>query len=295
MKSFITKDNLCAIVTWYNPTAAIAQNVQQYAGHVRHVFVVDNSDVDHRVLLDTLGLTNALYHFTGENKGIAAALNIGFKYADSYQMEWALTMDQDSIFEGNRFAEYLAEVNNYTDYTDVGIFSVKHDFGQIDTEQKPAGSRYCEKKRVMCSGNLIALDAYRKAGAYREDFFMDWIDFEFCARVKAAGYRIIECTHVLLKHFLGDRIMQVKRFGSTKYIPDYPVWRKYYLVRNILHTAKAHKALRNSMRWRLFQEFQQVLWYDSSPKKWKKLRAMYAALRHARKPIIVTDIQQKYP
>jgi rhamnosyltransferase len=295
MQPFITGENLCAIVTWYNPTEAIAQNIRHYAAQVGHVFVIDNSAADHRALLESLKIPHAHYHFTGENKGIAAALNIGFEYADSYRMEWALTMDQDSIFEGNRFEQYLAEVNAYANYDEVGIFAIRHDFGQIETAANDNDGRYCEKKRVMCSGNLIALKAYRKAGAYREDFFMDWIDFEFCARVKAAGFRIVECSRVWLKHFLGDRIMKVNCLGSKKYIPDYPVWRKYYLARNIFRTAGLHKSLRYSMLWRLFQEFEQVLFYDSSPKKWKKMRAMLSAVRHVHKPVAVLDIQQKYP
>jgi rhamnosyltransferase len=291
MPGVITEKNLCAVVVWYNPNEEIARNILRYNEGVYKVFVIDNSDKSNQLLLDELKLENVCYHFIGENRGIAAALNIGFEYAHKHHAEWVLTMDQDSIFEGESFDNYKKEIRGYTDKSEVGIFSIKHNFINLDEK---AGDRYREKKWAMCSGNIISYQAYHRAGGYREDFFVDWVDYEFCVRIKKANYKIIECTQVLLKHFLGESIMETTFFGSKKYIPDYPLWRKYYLARNIYLTAKAHKSIRCSMYWRLVQEFKQVLLYDHSERKWGKVKAMFMAICNVRKPVAFVDIKKKY-
>jgi rhamnosyltransferase len=261
---------------------------------VHKVFIIDNSDKNNQSLLDELKLENAHYHFIGENKGIAAALNIGFEYARKHHAEWVLTMDQDSIFEGTNFENYKKEVIEYVDKEKVGIFSIKHDFYGSKKENIVALSKYREKKWAMCSGNIVSCMAYHQVGGYREDFFTDWVDYEFCVRIKKVNYRIIECIQVTLKHFLGENIMETTFFGVKKYILDYPLWRKYYLARNMYITAKIHKSLSYSMYWHLFQELKQVLLYDHSKKKWRKCKAMIAAIYNARKPVVFVDIKKKY-
>jgi rhamnosyltransferase len=288
----IAKRNLCAVVVWYNPNKENVINILRYNTGVYKVFVIDNSDKNNQSVLDGLKLDNAYYHFIGENKGIAAALNIGFEYARKYHAKWVLTMDQDSVFEGGDFENYKKEINNYADKNRIGIFSARHNFANLN--ENVEFDRYCEKKRVMCSGNIVSYHAYRQVGGYREDFFVDWVDFEFCARIKIANYRIIECTQVLLKHFLGESIMETTFFGAKKYVPDYPLWRKYYLARNIYMTANLHKSMRYSMYWRLVQEFKQVLLYDHSKKKWGKIRAMFAAICNVGKSVTVIDIKKRY-
>ncbi|MDR0680738.1 MAG: glycosyltransferase [Dysgonamonadaceae bacterium] len=294
MSKEITDENLCAVVVWYNPNEEIAKNILRYNTGVHKVFVIDNSDKNNQSLLDGLKIENVCYHFIGENKGIAVALNIGFEYARKCHAEWVLTMDQDSIFEGANFENYKKEIINYIDKNEVAIFSIKHDFGNLAEKTVTNLDRYCEKKRVMCSGNVVSYRAYHQVGGYRDDFFVDWVDFEFCARIKMANYRIIECTQVILKHFLGERIIETTFFGAKKYIPDYPLWRKYYLARNVCITAKIHKSMRYSMYWRLFQEFKQILLYEHSEKKWGKIRTMFIAICNAGKPVNFIDIKKKY-
>ncbi len=292
MEYLITRDNLCAVVVWYSPTPDFAQNIYRYADNVRYVFIIDNSDTDNREMVDSLKINNVCYHFMGGNNGIAPALNVGFDYACKHGAAWVLTMDQDSIFEGDSFADYLQEANDYPGKEKVGIFAVRHNFSVLQSDEQH--SRYTEKKRVMCSGNLVSVAAYKQTGQYREDFFLDWVDFEFCVRIKDAHYSIIECSNVTLKHFLGEQSMIVTFFGLKKHYANYPVWRKYFAARNMLRTARMHKSARYSMYWRLVQEFKQVLLYDKSITKWRKLRAMSAAAWNARKPVSFTAIKEKY-
>ncbi|MDR3236838.1 MAG: glycosyltransferase [Prevotellaceae bacterium] len=292
MNKLITKDNLCAVVVWYNPTEDMAQNICHYAGKVSHVFVIDNSDADHQSLLHRLQLSNTHYHSMAQNKGIAAALNTGFALAKSYNAEWMLTMDQDSIFEGDSFEHYVNEINLYEKPQQVGIFSVKHAFGVPETHVDTA--QYVEKKWVMCSGNIMLYSAYEQAGDFREDFFNDWVDYEFCVRIKEADYTIVECSGTSLTHFMGTRLMTTRFLGTKKYVTDYPVWRRYYLARNMYLTSKLHRELKYSLRWRLIQEFKVVLLYDHSAKKWQKFKAMWRAVCESGKPVDANYIIKKY-
>jgi len=298
MNESVIKENLCAIVVWYNPNQEIAKNITHYANHVSNVYVIDNSDNNNKTLLEQLKLNNTHYHFTGSNQGIAAALNIGFEYAKSQNVAWVLTMDQDSIFENDSFVKYLAEINAYINeygsHTNVGIFAVKHDFNDLDKRNVTELDRYSKKKRVMCSGNIVSYSAFCQAGGFREDFFMDWVDFEFCIRINASGYDIIECSRVLLTHFLGEKNIATNFLGVIKYFPDYPLWRKYYFARNLYRSANIHKSMRYHILWRLVQEFKRVILYDHSRNKWKKIRAMFAGVCNARKPIEFSKIKEIY-
>ena len=56
---------------------------------------------------------NFIYIDMDGNKGIAAALNKGIEYLDSKNMDFALTMDQDSLFPTKYYPNILKLVDKY--------------------------------------------------------------------------------------------------------------------------------------------------------------------------------------
>jgi GT2 family glycosyltransferase len=65
--------------------------------------------------------------------------------------------------------------------------------------------RFEEKLVVITSGNLLKVSAFERIGGFREDLFIDSVDFDFCLRLKKSGYRIMRCNQAILYHSLGER------------------------------------------------------------------------------------------
>jgi GT2 family glycosyltransferase len=43
----------------------------------------------------------------------------------------------------------------------------------------------------MSSGNLLNLAAFKQVGAYNESFFIDYVDHEYCLRLKKKRFSIL--------------------------------------------------------------------------------------------------------
>lgn len=75
------------------------------------------------------------------------------------------------------------------------------------------------------------LGIYEQAGPFRDDFFIDYVDTEYCLRVKRRGFHIIVACNAHLQHKLGNQ----KKFkvGPLEMRPTFhsPV-RWYYISRN---------------------------------------------------------------
>ncbi len=232
MKS-VTKENLCAVVVWYNPKQTDTLPITFYADHVKRVFVVDNSEVDNNGLLQELPHTNITYLPQHQNTGIASALNVGCRAAIEEGCDWILTMDQDSKFNITSFADYIKEANVYLDENptiEIGILTPFTDCdGQIEKHHRRGRFESCFV--VMASGNLLSVDGYLLANGFRDEFFIDSVDDELCCHLHQLNKQIIRLNNIILNHRLGEGAK--KLLGSNKtYIP-HPAWRYFYIARNL--------------------------------------------------------------
>ena len=91
----------------------------------------------------------------------------------------------------------------------------------------------------MTSGNLVNLKAYKKVKGFNEDFFIDCVDFDFCFKVRDAGYEILEFEDSRLKHSLGD-IKGYNIFGKMVYVTNHNYIRRYYITRNRMYLFDLH-------------------------------------------------------
>src|SRR5262249_43948355 len=95
------------------------------------------------------------------------------------------------------------------------------------------GKPYWEMKAVITSGSLISLATFQSVGGFRDDFFIDYVDFEYCLRVRAHGYRVIRTVEPLMKHAIGNPV-EHNICWRTTYTSNYPPLRQYFLIRNTL-------------------------------------------------------------
>jgi rhamnosyltransferase len=83
---------------------------------------------------------------------------------------------------------------------------------------------------VISSGSLLDLDALPEVGAFREDFFIDAIDIEWCFRAWSRGYTCWIDNSVLMPHRLGQGTIRIPFLGM--HLARQPPSRLYTYVRN---------------------------------------------------------------
>jgi len=83
---------------------------------------------------------------------------------------------------------------------------------------------------VISSGSLIDLDAFRRVGRFRSDFFMDAIDTEWCFRARARGFTCWVDDAVRMEHRIGAGVTRRTIFGRG--FPKQSPMRLYAYIRN---------------------------------------------------------------
>ena len=93
-------NHIIGVVVWFRPGKKEVDALNLYRNDLPQVIIVDNSETSNEALVASL--TNVRYIPLCENRGIAAALNIGCQEALNMGAEWVLTMDQDSQWNHGR-------------------------------------------------------------------------------------------------------------------------------------------------------------------------------------------------
>lgn len=269
--------NIIGVVVWFHPAQKEVEALEWYRNDLSQVIIVDNSETNNDALVASL--PNVRYLSLGENKGIAAALNVGCQEAQKMGAEWVLTMDQDSLWNQHSFRQYVAEAAQYADFDQVGIFAPFHDCdGHPQTHKRPG--RFQTLRIIMCSGNLLRLKAWQEAGGFREDFFIDSVDDEICCHMRQLGWRIVRTNEILLTHRLGNGVQIVKIIHHP--YTAHNAWRYYYIARNMRWMKQMYPEMAPYYGKYLRKELKRLVLYDWDDKR-NKIKNYLRGLRDGRK------------
>lgn len=231
-----TNANVCAVVVAYRPDQGFEDRLRTVLPQVALLVVVDNTPQAITLSPELTATWGERLHFIPNhaNTGIAAALNQGLEYAGRKACPWLLTLDQDTQCHadmvhilGNAYAESLpppaAIGSNYFDPQNQRC-KVKVDGQQAAVEQKT----------VITSGCLVDVSVATRLGGFREDYFIDQVDHEFCLRLRAHGYRLVISGQPAMTHSVGQP--GGARLPFIGVLPNHHPVRKYYIARNTLVT-----------------------------------------------------------
>ena len=198
-----------------------------------NIIIVDNTpDRDLRLLGE-----NITYLPLKDNYGIARALNEGFKIANELGIDWVLTMDQDSDLPSNMIDEYIRFISIKGEK--IGIVAPL--INMYDGEHKQVSDTYIKIDEAITSGSFINIQAFNNIGGFKEEMFIDGVDFEFCWNLKKHGYLIYQLNSVLMQHQLGET-KEYKLFGKHLfYVTNHNYIRRYYMTRNSLYVYKLYE------------------------------------------------------
>lgn len=230
-----SSDHIAAVVVLYRPDPQVFANIASFRDQVDAVIAVDNTespDADFVAELRELGVD---YLPLGHNRGIAAALNVGCRRASERGYLWALTMDQDSTATPD-MVRGLAACLSHPDAARVLL--VAPNWQQEGGAPVDRQGRCVLAPDAMTSGNLLRLAGFRALGGFREDFFIDRVDTEFCLRARRHGWLLVQRRDVLLIHRMG----RLRRIAGWRpfYVTDYSALRRYYMVRNLLEVRREY-------------------------------------------------------
>jgi rhamnosyltransferase len=227
-------------IVLYNPDMRVLDNIATYKNHIELLLIIDNSPQQNLALINKLGTLHSetIYKWMGENKGMARALNTACEIAIQNNCGWLLTMDQDSKFKETEFLQLANSVKDIVSlYSKTGIISPYHHIhDQIDSRKDVD---FQPIRSAMTSGNLLNLEVFTAVSGFEEKLFIDFVDHEYCLRLRKKGFMVIQNNKITLEHALGKFEMKTI-FGKKIGISNHNQTRRYYITRNGLYTVKKY-------------------------------------------------------
>lgn len=273
----------------YHPEAQLIDNALALLPQVDEVLVVDNgSGPDSQAVLEKLASSPKITLIrNAHNLGIAAALNKGAHYALERGYCWLATFDQDS-WAPPGFVDELVAAHKSCPYREtVAIVAPRYRDKNLGSGFVRSCARRIEHERyssvvvTMTSGNLVRTEVFKQVGFFDEPLFIDYVDHEFCMRVRKRGWKIIEASQAILDHRCGAS--SVRRVGRLTILStNHSALRRYYISRNRIILFKRY--LRDDTWWVLDDMFNclvreplRILFFERD--RAAKMRAMIKGVR----------------
>lgn len=252
-----------AVIISFNPDLDVLRaNVDSLKKQVSQIVIVDNGSRNINEINQLVKNDNINFIYEGKNVGIAQATNDAFSYFQKENYKWIITMDQDSVLPDQAINKYLKYTHRVTGL----IASIQKPIkemtinGRRVTLSKEGTVEYPSKidksRKIIASGSLISVEAWKLVGGFDEELFIDAVDFDFNMKLLEAGFSV-EQINIEMKHKLGSPVSKII-FGRTIYSFNHSAFRKYYIARNSLIMAKRYNNY-SQERKLLFNYFIKIL------------------------------------
>lgn len=231
---------ICAVITVYYPDDYFFERISFIRAQVGLVIIVVDGggrpNIVNRLKKIFQKDAGIVISSLSDNMGIATALNVGISIARQREYRWVLTLDDDTIARSDMVKNLIESWQFVTEKGDelialMGMLSKDAYTGNVDDNYGCKNKSFVEKRAIITSGTLMSLDAYDVIGPFREEFFIDSVDYDYCMRARAKGYRIIKICRIGMIHSLG----RTKEYnvGWFKVITtNHNTVRRYYMYRN---------------------------------------------------------------
>lgn len=224
---------IVAIIVTYKPNYSLLQKtITSLYPQLNSIIIVNNSE--EKIELDKKD--NIIIIDLQKNYGIAYAQNRGIEKAKEINANYILLSDQDTVYPSNYILSFEKYINNTTEYkADVfcPIFydNIKNVYSPIMVEK----FKYIKRSELpvyvqhaIASGTLINMESLEKIGFMDEALFIDYVDFEWCWRAVAKGFKILTIPSIVINHQLGDGVKKI----LNKEVTIRSDFRYYYILRN---------------------------------------------------------------
>ncbi len=256
---------VAALVVAFRPVQAqLSRLIEVLARECTIVYVMDNGG-GAEAIADILKETPSRVRLVDmiENRGIGAALNLGFQCATAAGMKYVVTFDQDSApkdglapalvrgieqiaSRGTKVAAVGPRIVDVRSAQSIDYPFMRRRMGWPVAVKCAGRSETIEADYLITSGCLIPLSIYRAVGPFDQELFVDCTDMEWCFRARALGYRLYGICALGMPHELGTG--DSSQAGGITFLGHSPI-RRYYYARNTMRLLKlSHVALGWKMR-----------------------------------------------
>lgn len=262
---------IAGIVT-YNPNIdRLKENVESICPQVEKVIIFDNGSKNQEEIIK-IYKDEVILITSPKNVGIAAALNRLMEKSRELGSTWMLSLDQDSVCP----SLFCADMSKYFEKeSNLGIVApviLDRNVGIVG--HKP-DKEYISVRTCITSGAFTKIQVWEKIGGYDESMFIDSVDFEFCYRVRKAGYKVIQIRDVQLLHEIGNSEKRFFLFWKVD-VKHHSAFRKYYIARNNVYYPLKHRLWLHFFRGNLrniFLIISVLLFEDDKKNKISRIRS----------------------
>ncbi len=200
-------NNIIAGIVLYNPDISrLIEVIEAIYNQVQSVCVFDNGSKNWTEVKKEIedAYHNEIICIRNEvNAGIGYATNRIFEEALKLGFDWVLTLDHDTICPHKLITEYKkVSIDNTLGMICPSVI----DKEIVSNTWKPNNKTAVELvDRCIQSGALVSVSAWKDVNGFDEWMFIDFVDFDFCTRLKINNYNIYRCNNVVIDHQLGNR------------------------------------------------------------------------------------------
>lgn len=239
MLSKVYNQNTLGIIVAYNPEMELLiKNAKAAIAQVDEILIINNSNYD--INLDSYSIGNVNIINNNRNLGISKALNIGIDYAKEHNYDYVLLLDQDSTLTDNFIKNML------DGFKQEDVCMICPNVVYIDGKNNKINENMKFEKIELgiTSGSLLNMNVLNKIKfdnniIFNEDFFIDYVDFDFSLTIRNKGYLILRCNESKLYHRLGN--VKTYRFANLEVHPtNHNYIRRYYITRNRMYMWKKY-------------------------------------------------------
>ena len=260
----MTADGTAVAVVLFHPDPEqIARLVERFVGRVPAVLVYDNGGTPADALARLMAASGVQVLGGTGNLGIAAALNAVVARAMSLGVRHLLLLDQDADATPDTLTDLVAA---YRRLADAPVAVVGPAPASASGHKAP---RYPRRPGIeprgglvpvqflATSGSLLDLAVFHRVGPFREDYFIDAVELEWCFRAWARGLGCWMETGTAIPHSVGGGVIRARFLPVT--MPRQAPFRMATYIRNTVYG------------WRL----------SHVPRRWKRRQMLYLPLQIA--------------
>mgnify|MGYP003110814356 FL=1 len=250
--------SVAAVIVSYRSDERLFRGLEALTPQVGRIIVVDNDSGDEvteklKEVAEAGGGKVRLV-LNDENVGLAAAQNQGIRLALEDGADWVLLLDDDSVPDAGMVEALLAAHADHPSPGRIGLVAPRLHDEEGTLKARAYVSRHAFDFRpvrfgpgdvldnvafAIASGSLVKAEVFREVGLMREDFFVDYIDFEFAFRMRRFGWGLVAVGDAGLEHRLGE--FEHKRLlGRDFRFNSHSGFRRYYIYRNRMRVWRAY-------------------------------------------------------
>jgi hypothetical protein len=261
----ITPCVVIVLLNWngYQDTLECIESLKKITYSNYKVVVVDNasSGDDIARLNEQIGLTILA---NNKNLGFPGGCNVGMQYAMGYGADYIVLLNNDTIVAPDFLAELVKTAESDKNIGIVGSTTyyyyqqnkIQYNGGKINWWLGINNSYLCneidnrqyfkpiERDYVPATSCLIKREVIEKVGYLDESYFFAIEEFDYCTRVKRAGYKVVYQPFSMIWH---------KWNASGKKVSKYPETEK--LIRQKVGV-RAYK-----LWWKLYKTYSPKVWF----------------------------------